>query len=108
MSLSRRNLRNDILLDISIFLARRWSENPKVIVSISSDNHPHTDIDKQHIFISTLNYFHGEDFDKYRQWRVTLWYEAMRIKYSTKVKASSKDHAYGFILNCLETKRIET
>ena len=108
MSLSKRNLRNDILLDISIFLARRWSENPKVIVSISSDNHPHTDIDKQHIFISTLNDFHGEDFDKYRQWRVTLWYEAMRIKYSTKVKASSKDHAYGFILNCLESKRIET
>jgi hypothetical protein len=98
---------NSILLDISTFLARRWSDNPNVIVSLSDDKQPYTDIDRQQIFLPTLNYFHGEEFDRYRQWRVTLWYEAMKIKYCTKVKASSKEHAYGFILNCLETKRVE-
>lgn len=98
---------NSILLDISTFLARRWSDNPKVIVSLSDDKQSYTDIDRQQIFLPTLNYFHGKEFDRYRQWRVTLWYEAMKIKYCTKVKASSKEHAYGFILNCLETKRVE-
>jgi hypothetical protein len=104
---SKRYLRNDVLLDIAIFLARRWSNNPKVIVILSKDKAPQTDIEKQQIILPTLNYFHGEEFQRYRQWRVALWYESMRIRYTSKVKVSRQDHAYGFILTSIETKRIE-
>jgi len=104
---SKKFLRNDILLDIASFLARRWSNNPKVIVILSRDQAPQTDIEKQQISIPTLNYYHGEEFQRYRQWRVALWYESMRIKYTSKVKVSRQDHAYGFILNNIETKRVE-
>ncbi|HET9808004.1 MAG TPA: VWA domain-containing protein [Nitrososphaeraceae archaeon] len=103
----KKYLRNDVLLDIAIFLARRWSNNPKVIVILSKDKAPQTDIEKQQIILPTLNYFHGEEFQRYRQWRVSLWYESMRIRYTSKVKVSRQDHAYGFILNSIETKRIE-
>ena len=33
------------------------------------------------------------------------WYEAMKIKYSEKIL--SDDHAFGFILNVMETQRVE-
>ena len=52
-----------------------------------------------------LQRYQGSDFQKYRQFRVALWYEAMRIRYSSKIL--SNDHAFGFILNTLETRRIE-
>jgi hypothetical protein len=47
----------------------------------------------------------GNDFQKYRQFRTSLWYEAMRIKNCKKIL--SNDHAFGFILNTMETQRIE-
>ncbi len=53
-----------------------------------------------------LERYQGTDFQKYRQFRSALWYEAMRIRYSSKIL--SNDHAFGFILNTLETRRIET
>src|SRR5918993_1330619 len=107
LDINKKYLRNDILLDIATFLARRWSNNAKVIVTLSKDKSPQTDIEKQQIILPTLNYFHGEEFQRYRQWRVSLWYEAMRIRYTSKVKVSRQDHAYGFILNSIETKRVE-
>jgi len=36
---------------------------------------------------------------------VSVWYEAMRLKHCQKIL--SNDHAYGFILNTIETRRIE-
>lgn len=107
LNTTKKYLRNDILLDIATFLARRWSNNAKVIVTLSKDKPPQTDIEKQQIILPTLNYFHGEEFQRYRQWRVSLWYESMRIRHTSKVKVSRQDHAYGFILNSIETKRIE-
>jgi len=47
----------------------------------------------------------GSDFEKYRQFRISSWYEAMKIKYCEKIL--SEDHAFGFILNTMETKRVE-
>ena len=47
----------------------------------------------------------GNDFQKYRQFRTSSWYEAMKIKYSEKIL--SDDHAFGFILNAMETQRVE-
>jgi hypothetical protein len=98
-------MRNDVLLDIATFLARRWSGNNKVMVILMPDKPPTAKLDKNQIILSLLNYYPGTDFQKYRQWRVALWFESMRMKYSAKVL--SNEHAFGFLLNTLETKRIE-
>ena len=98
-------MRNDILLDIATFLARRWSGNDKVVIILIPDKSPTVKPDKNQIILPHLNYYPGTDFQKYRQWRVALWYESMRMKYAAKVL--SNEHAFGFLLNTLETKRIE-
>jgi len=98
-------MRNDVLLDIATFLARRWSGNGKVIIILMPDKVPTAKPDKNQLMLPLLNYYPGTDFQKYRQWRVALWYESLRTKHSTKVL--SYEHAFGFLLNTLETKRIE-
>jgi hypothetical protein len=98
-------MRNDVLLEIATFLARRWSANGKVSIVIIPDKVPTAKPDKGQIALPLLGYFLGTDFQKYRQWRVALWYESMRMRHSTKVQ--SYEHAYGFVLNTLETKRVE-
>src|SRR6185503_9103909 len=98
-------MRNDILLEIATFLARRWSGNDKVIVILMPEKPPAAKPDKNQIMLPLLNYYPGSDFQKYRQWRVGLWYESMRMRHSTKVQ--SYEHAYGFVLNTVETKRVE-
>ena len=97
--------RNDVLLDIATFLARRWSSNSKVVIVLTKDKIPLAKPDKNQIMLPLLNYYPGNEFQKYRQWRVSLWYESMRMLYSTKVL--SYEHAFGFILNNIETKRVE-
>ena len=98
-------MRNDILLDIATFLARRWSGNDKIAIILMPDKSPAAKLNKNQILLPFLNYYPGSDFQKYRQWRIALWYESMRMKYSHKVL--SNEHAFGFLLNTIETKRIE-
>ncbi|HVX02680.1 MAG TPA: VWA domain-containing protein [Nitrososphaera sp.] len=99
-------MRNDVLLDIATFLARRWSGNDRTVVALAPDKPPATRPDKGQITLPALAYFYvGTDFQRYRQWRVALWYESMRMRHSTKVL--SNEHAFGFLLNTLETKRVE-
>ena len=45
-------------------------------------------------------------FKKYRQFRASIWYESMRLKHCEKIL--SNDHAFGFILNAIETRRNRT
>jgi hypothetical protein len=98
-------MRNDVLLDIATFLARRWSGNGKVTVALTPDRPPATKPDKGQMTLPSLGYYAGTDFQKYRQWRVALWYESMRMRHSGKVL--SNEHAFGFLLNTIETKRVE-
>ncbi|MEO9294854.1 MAG: VWA domain-containing protein [Nitrososphaera sp.] len=98
-------MRNDILLDIATFLARRWSGNDRVTIALVPDRAPVTKPDKSQMILPSLGYYLGTDFQKYRQWRVALWYESMRMKHSSKVL--SNEHAFGFLLNTIETKRVE-
>lgn len=99
------SLRNDVLINLGTFLSRRWSGNNKAIILLIEDKTPTTNLEKNTIFMPSLRYYSGTEFQKYRQWRVSLWYESMRLSSSTKVL--SNDHAFGFILNSIETKRIE-
>lgn len=99
-------LRNDILLEIGTFLARRWSGNDTVTLTITEQKEIHTKVRERKILMFPLEKYEGTDFQKYRQFRTALWYESMRLRHSSKIL--SNDHAFGFILNTLETRRIET
>jgi von Willebrand factor type A domain len=98
-------MRNDVLLDVATFLARRWSGNSKIVISLTRDIMPTAKPEKSQIILPVIDYFPGTDFQKYRQWRVSLWYESMRMTYSSKVL--SYEHAFGFLLNTIEKKRVE-
>ena len=105
-SLEGLTVRDDVLIEIATFLSRRWSDKPKALVTFTEDANPKTSPDKSQIALPHLRGYAGNRFQKYRQWRVSLWYESMRLKYSTKVL--SYDHAFGFVFNALEKKRIES
>ena len=105
-SLEGLTVRDDVLLEIATFLSRRWSEKPKALVTFTEEAHPKTSPEKAQIALPHLRGYAGNRFQKYRQWRVSLWYESMRLRYSTKVL--SYDHAFGFVLNALEKKRVES
>lgn len=93
------------MVEIAAFLARRWSEKDNVMVEISEKVETKTRLRENKIILTPLKKRIGNDFQKYRQFRTSLWYEAMRIKYCKEIL--SNDHAFGFILNTMETQRIE-
>jgi hypothetical protein len=99
------NLQNESLVEIATFLVRRWSEKDNVNIQISDKIETKTKLNENKIIITPLEKRIGNDFQKYRQFRTSLWYEAMRIKFCKKIL--SNDHAFGFILNTMETRRIE-
>ncbi|VFJ12869.1 VWA domain-containing protein [Candidatus Nitrosocosmicus franklandus] len=105
MDLENIHIRNDVLLEIATFLSRRWSDSSESTVHISREGKISTNLDKKRITLPGLDYFYGNIFQKYRQWRTLLWYESVRLKHSFKI--FDTDLVFGFIFNILETKRIE-
>jgi len=99
------HLRSDTLLEIGTFLVRRWSSNEDITVGITDQKEVQTKLRENKIIMFPIERYQGTDFQKYRQFRTALWYESMRIRHSSKIL--SNDHAFGFILNTLETRRIE-
>jgi Mg-chelatase subunit ChlD len=98
-------LRNETLVEIATFLVRRWSEKEKVLVEFSDKMETKTRLTENKVILTPIEKRIGSYFQRYRQFRTLLWYEAMRIKFCKKIL--SNDHAFGFILNTLETQRIE-
>ena len=98
-------LRNETLVEIATFLVRRWSEKENVIVEFSDKMETKTRLTENKVILTPMEKRIGSYFQRYRQFRTMLWYEAMRIKFCKKIL--SNDHAFGFILNTLETQRIE-
>jgi len=98
-------LQNESIVEIATFLVRRWSEKDNIIIEISNKAETKTRLKENKVILTPLEKRIGNDFQKYRQFRTSLWYEAMRIKYCKKIL--SDDHAFGFILNMIETKRVE-
>lgn len=99
------SLRYDTLIEIATFLVRRWSEDDKVTVELSPKKEITTRLRDKRVILIPIEDYSGDDFSRYRQFRTSVWYEAMRIKLCSNIL--SNDHAYGFILNCIETRRIE-
>jgi hypothetical protein len=98
-------LPNESLLEITTFLVRRWSEKDNINVEISENIDTRTRLNENRVILTPLEKRIGDTFQKYRQLRTAVWYEAMRIKFCKKIL--SNDHAFGFILNTIETKRVE-
>jgi uncharacterized protein YegL len=98
-------LQNDTLIDIATFLTRRWSGKENVTVEFSKIRYSETRLKEKRILLMPNEHYYGNDFQKYRQFRTSIWYESMRLKYCQKIL--SNDHAFGFILNAIETRRIE-
>ena len=98
-------LRNETLVEIATFLVRRWSESKDVTVEFSDKVETKTRLVENKVILTPIEKRIGSYFQRYRQLRTSLWYEAMRIRFCNKIL--SNDHAYGFILNTLETRRIE-
>lgn len=98
-------LRNETLVEIATFLIRRWSGNDSITVEFSDKVETKTRLAENKVILSPIEKRIGSYFQRYRQLRTSLWYEAMRIKFCKKIL--SNDHAFGFILNTLETRRIE-
>jgi hypothetical protein len=105
LDLESIHIRNDVLLEIATFLSRRWSDSTDSTIHISREGKISTNLDGKRITLPGLDYFYGNIFQKYRQWRTLLWYESVRIKYS--FKSFDTDIVFGFVFNILETKRIE-
>ncbi len=99
------HFRNDMLVEIGTFLARRWSQKEKLVVEFSDKRETLTKLKENKISLLSPERYLGGDFERYRQFRTSIWYESMRVKYCKKIL--SNDHAFGFILNTLETRRIE-
>ena len=98
-------LQNDTLIDIATFLVRRWSGKENVTIEFSKIKQNETRLKEKRVLLIPNEHYYGDHFQKYRQFRVSIWYEAMRLKHCQKIL--SNDHAYGFILNTIETRRIE-
>lgn len=98
-------LQNESLVEIATFLARRWSERANITVEFSDKIQTKTRLKENRIILTSMEKRIGDDFQKYRQFRISLWFEAMRIKFCKKI--FSDDHAFGFILNTMETRRVE-
>ena len=98
-------LRNDTLIEISTFLIRRWSENDKIIVTMSPNKINETRIKENKVILTPVVDYNGDEFSRYRQFRTAAWYESMKIKNCEKIL--SNDHAFGFLLNSIERRRIE-
>ena len=98
-------LRNDTLIDIATFLVRRWSEKENVTVEFSKIKQSETRLKEKRVLLIPNDRYYGDSLQKYRQFRTSIWYEGMRLRHCKKIL--SNDHAYGFILNTIETRRIE-
>ncbi len=89
-------LRNDTLIEIATFLVRRWSENDKIIVTMSSNKVNETRMKENKVILTPVLDYNGDEFSRYRQFRTAAWYESMKIKNCEKIL--SNDHAFGFLL----------
>lgn len=95
----------DSLARLSTFLARRWSDRRDARVVVSESLEARTKVADGLVVMASPKKKMGNGLQRYRQFRTLLWYESMRLKHCSKIL--SNDHAFGFVLNAMETKRVE-
>ena len=94
------------LSEIGTFLARRWSGNDRVSVEFSEKTATRTRLAENRIILFPVDRRPGDDFARYRQFRMDVWYESMKVRHCRRIL--SRDHAFGFVLDMLEERRVES
>ena len=94
------------LIELATFLARRWSGNGAITVDISEKAGTRIRMAENRILLYPAAKRAGDDFARYRQFRIDLWHEAMKVRFCQKI--FSKDHAFGFVMDMLEESRTES
>lgn len=96
----------DGLVEIGTFLARRWSGRPRATVEFTDRGHARTaPAGNGRIIVPRQGRLRGDGLQKYRQFRASVWRESMRLSLCGRIL--SDDHAFGFILNAIESRRVE-
>ena len=97
----------DGLVEIGTFLARRWSGRPRATVEFTDRGHARTApaAGGGRIIVPRQGRLRGDGLQKYRQFRASVWHESMRLSLCGRIL--SDDHAFGFILNAIESRRVE-
>ena len=70
-------LQNDSLVEIATFLIRRWSEEENITIEISDNLQTKTRLKEKKVILTPIEKMIGSDFQKYRHFRTSSWYEAM-------------------------------
>ena len=78
-------LQNESIVEIATFLVRRWSEEDKMVIEISDKMETRTRLNEKKIILTPLEKRIVNDFQKYRQFRKSLLYESMRMKFFKKI-----------------------
>lgn len=94
------------LSEIGTFLARRWTGNDSISVEFSEKTATRTRLAENRIILCPPDRRPGDDFARYRQFRMDVWYESMKVRHCSRIL--SRDHAFGFVLNILEERRVES
>lgn len=99
-------MNRDSFSEVGSFLARRWSGNTRISVDISEKTGTRTRLSENRIILYPPNKRPGDDFARYRQFRMDVWYESMKVRFCSHIL--SRDHAFGFVLDMLEERRVES
>ena len=96
----------DGLVEIGTFLARRWSGRPRATVEFTDRGHARAaPAGNGRIIVPRQDRLGGDGLQRYRQFRASVWRESMRLSLCGRIL--SDDHAFGFILNAIESRRVE-
>ena len=98
-------IKDESLIEIGTFLARRWSGESNTTIEFSENGWSRTLLREYRIVLPSIGRLVGDGFQRYRQLRTMLWCESMRLKICEKIL--SNDHAFGLILNTIESRRAE-
>ena len=99
-------MNRDSFSEVGSFLARRWSGNTRINVDISEKTGTRTRLSENRIMLYPPDKRPGDDFARYRQFRMDVWYESMKVRFCSRIL--SRDHAFGFVLDMLEERRVES
>jgi len=91
------------ILPIATFLARTWSDEPKLEIKLERNTIPRCYKDKRLVIVGLPeDYKCSLPIHNYRLWRVSLWHESMHMKHSPLL------HGYNTVIHqAIEDYRIE-
>jgi Mg-chelatase subunit ChlD len=96
-------MKAETILPIASFLAKTWSDDTKLEVKLEKNTVPRSYKDKKLVIVGyPEDYRCTQPIYNYRLWRVSLWHEAMHVKYSPLI------HGFNTVIHqAIEDYRVE-